>query len=105
MKPWRRHMLTGTIADRELAWPPLPLNEWRGTCETLHLWTQIAGKVRLELSPHLNHWWEVPLYVSARGLTTSPIPWGPETFEMEFDFIDHRFDIRTTWGAMKTMPL
>ena len=98
-------MATGTIVDKELAWPSLPLNEWRNTCETLHMWTQIVGKVRLALSPHMNHWWEVPLYVSARGLTTSPIPYGPETFEIEFDFIDHRFDIRTSWGAMKTMPL
>jgi hypothetical protein len=98
-------MSAETIAEKELAWPPLPLAEWRDTCETLHMWTQIVGKVRLALSPHLNHWWEVPLYVSARGLTTSPIPYGPETFEIEFDFIDHRFDIRTSWGATKTTSL
>jgi Family of unknown function (DUF5996) len=98
-------MLTGTISDKDLAWPALPLAEWKDTCGTLHMWTQVVGKVRLALSPHVNHWWEVPLYVSARGLTTSPIPHGREDFEVEFDFIDHKLDIKTSWGATKTMPL
>ncbi len=57
-------------------WPALPLEKWSDTYHTLHMWTQIVGKVRLALSPHINHWWEVPLYVSARGLNTSPIPYG-----------------------------
>ena len=59
------------------------------TCNTLHMWTQVVGKVRLALAPHLNHWWQVPLYVSARGLTTSAIPYRGSSFEIEFDFIDH----------------
>jgi hypothetical protein len=69
------------------------------------MWTQIAGKVRLELSPHINHWWEVPLYVSARGLTTSPIPYGQGIFEINFDFIDHKLDILTSSNQMKTLRL
>src|SRR5690242_21472983 len=64
------------------AWPPLPLAEWSATRDTLHMWTQIVGKVRLALSPLTNHWWEVPLYVSARGLTTSPIPYPLGIFEV-----------------------
>ena len=67
-------------------WPALRLAEWKDTRDTLHMWTQIVGKM-LALSPRMNHWWEVALYVSARGLTTSPIPYGAETFEMRFDFI------------------
>lgn len=79
------------------AWPALPLAEWRDTCETLHMWTQIAGKIRLALSPHVNHWWEVPLYISPRGLTTSPIPCAHGNFEINFDFIDHKLDIISAW--------
>ena len=70
-------------------WPALPFADWQPTCDTLHMWTQIAGKVRLALAPYVNHWWQVPLYVSARGLTTGAIPFGDRNFEMEFDFIDH----------------
>ncbi|WP_040549340.1 DUF5996 family protein [Pedosphaera parvula] len=98
-------MLTQTLSSKDLAWPPLPLAEWKDTCETLHMWTQIVGKVRLALCPHINHWWEVALYVSARGLTTSPMPYGRDTFEIEFDFIDHKIDINTSWGASKTLTL
>jgi hypothetical protein len=87
------------------AWPALPYSEWKDTCATLHMWTQIAGKIRLHFSPHVNHWWEVPLYVSARGLTTSPIPFGSGIFEMEFDFLTHRLDIRTSWGETKSIAL
>src|ERR1700688_3648394 len=68
-------------------WPELPLDAWQDTYATLHMWTQVVGKVRLALSPRVNHWWEVPLYVSARGLTTSPIPYENGIFEVEFDFI------------------
>lgn len=89
----------------EPAWPPLPLAEWQDTCATLHMCTQIVGKVRLALSPHLNHWWEVPLYVSARGLTTSPIPYPPASFEVQFDFIDHKLDILTAEGQTRTLRL
>jgi hypothetical protein len=87
------------------AWPELPLEAWQDTYATLHLWTQIVGKVRLALSPRVNHWWEVPLYVSARGLTTSAIPYGNEIFEVQFDFIEHELVIQTSWGASKTMEL
>jgi hypothetical protein len=93
-----------TIPQGE-AWPALPLAEWKETCDTLHMWTQIVGKVRLELSPHINHWWEVPLYVSARGLTTSPIPSSHGIFEINFDFIDHKLDIVTSSNQSKTLRL
>jgi len=87
------------------SWPELPLSAWQDTYATLHMWTQIVGKVRLALSPRVNHWWEVALYVSARGLTTSAIPYGDEIFEVEFDFIEHKLIIQTSWGASKTMAL
>jgi hypothetical protein len=94
-----------TISLKDHAWPALALADWKDTCATLHMWTQIVGKVRLALSPHLNHWWEVPLYVTARGLTTSPIPFGAGIFEIRFDFIDHRLDIECSWGETRTLPL
>jgi hypothetical protein len=81
------------------AWPPLPLTEWESTRATLHMWTQIVGKVRLALSAPVNHWWQVPLYVSPRGLTTSAIPAGGEIFEMEFDFAAGNLDIRKSGQA------
>ncbi|MGH9367534.1 MAG: DUF5996 family protein [Thermoanaerobaculia bacterium] len=81
------------------AWPPLPFEEWKDTCATLHMYTQIVGKVRLALSPPVNHWWHVPLYVTARGLTTSPIPYRGEIFEIEFDFLSHRLELRTGSGG------
>src|SRR5882757_5058510 len=87
------------------ALPPLPLAEWKPTCDTLHMWTQIIGKVRLKLAPLLNHWWEVPLYISARGLTTSAIPYHQGVFDVEFDFIDHNLVIRTSEGSTKTLRL
>ncbi|HWW14604.1 MAG TPA: DUF5996 family protein [Candidatus Dormibacteraeota bacterium] len=87
------------------AWPELPLAAWQDTCATLHMWTQIVGKVRLALSPRINHWWEVALYVNARGLTTSAIPYGGGIFEVQFDFIDHTLIIQTSWGASKTLVL
>lgn len=72
------------------AWPELPWRDWEPTISTLHMWIQIVGKVRLALAPPLNHWWQVPLYVTARGLTTSPIPCGDREFQIDLDFIDHR---------------
>jgi hypothetical protein len=93
------------VVDSSDAWPALPLSEWADTYATLHLWTQIVGKVRLALSPRVNHWWEVPLYVNARGLTTSAIPYGKGIFEIQFDFIDHRLDITTSRGEQKQMRL
>jgi len=93
------------LVDSPEAWPALPLSAWEDTRATLHMWTQIAGKVRLALSPHVNHWWEVPLYVNSRGLTTSPIPYGKGTFEIQFDFIDHRLEVTTSAGEKKSLPL
>jgi Family of unknown function (DUF5996) len=80
----------------ERDWPALPLDEWEDTYHTLHLWTQIVGKIRLGLTPLVNHFWNVALYVSTRGLTTSPIPYGGRTFEIEFDFVNHRLEILTS---------
>lgn len=83
----------------ETLWPELAYPEWRDTAATLQLWTQVVGKVRLALTPWINHSWQVPLYVSARGLGTSPVPAGREIFEIEFDFIQHRLLVRTSFGA------
>ena len=90
--------------DRE-AWPELPFERWRDTCVTLQLWTQIIGKIRLALTPWLNHSWHVTLYVTARGLTTSPIPYGQRTFQMTFDFIDHMLRFETSDDAQRQLPL
>jgi hypothetical protein len=87
------------------AWPELPTAAWRETCETLHLWTQIVGKIRLTRTPWLNHSWHVALYVTARGLTTSPIPDGNRTFQIDFDFIDHVLQISTSDGATRHFGL
>ena len=81
------------------AWPALPLAAWRDTYATLHMWTQIVGKTRLALAPMENHWWQVGLYVTARGLTTSPMPCGERSVEVEFDFIDHALALRTSDGT------
>src|SRR5437588_954866 len=89
----------------QVPWPELPIAAWRETYETLHLWTQIIGKIRLARSPWLNHSWHVTLYVTSRGLTTSPIPLGTETFEIEFDFIDHWLTIHTSRGAENELRL
>ncbi|HEX9281003.1 MAG TPA: DUF5996 family protein, partial [Candidatus Udaeobacter sp.] len=86
-------------------WPPLPFAEWKDTAITLHMWTQIVGKIRLVLSPWTNHSWHVTLYVTSRGLTTSPIPHGSYTFEILFDFIDHQLLIDKSDGARRTIPL
>ncbi len=86
-------------------WPPLPLEAWQDTCTTLHMWTQIVGKVRLAQAPMLNHWWQVPFYVTTRGLTTSPIPYGDVSFEISFDFLDHQLRVQTSEGAIRTLAL
>jgi Family of unknown function (DUF5996) len=91
-----------THADQ---WPSLPYAEWRDTCATLHMWTQVIGKIRLAQAPLINHWWQVPLYVTSRGLTTSPIPYGTRTFQIDFDFIDHRLVIETSDGATEGFAL
>jgi hypothetical protein len=87
------------------AWPSLPLKEWQDTYATLHMWTQIVGKIRLTQTPLENHWWNSVLYVTSRGLTTSPIPYGVRTFEIDFDFIDHRLLVRTSDGVIKSLAL
>src|SRR5438445_10763941 len=86
-------------------WPELALAEWVETRDTLHMWTQVVGKVRLALEPMINHWWQVTLYVSARGLTTSIMPTGDRGLEIEFDFVDHVLDLRATDGARRQVPL
>jgi hypothetical protein len=88
-----------------MSWPALPLEEWKDTCATLHMWTQVVGKVRLEQTPLVNHWWNVPLYVSARGLTTTAMPYGDIFFEMEFDFVDHNLVIKCSDGAAANVEL
>jgi hypothetical protein len=98
-------MIRALTSDQDQAWPALPLAEWQDTYDTLHMWTQIAGKVRLALSPHVNHWWEAPLYVNARGLTTSPIPYEGEIFEVQFDFVNDELDLVVSWGGRRTLPL
>ena len=90
---------------RDQRWPELHLSNWRTTRDTLHLWTQIAGKIRLVLTPRSNHWWNVPLYLSVRGLTTSPIPYRDGQFEMEFDFTRHQLSIATTWNGSRQIAL
>jgi hypothetical protein len=87
------------------SWPSLPLAEWKDTYDTLHMWTQVVGKIRLAQSPPINHWWQVPLYVTARGLSTSVMPYGARSFEMEFDFIDHQLNIKCDDGATRSIAL
>lgn len=86
-------------------WPALRVSDWDPTRETLHMWTQIVGKIRMTESPLINHWWEVTLYVSPRGLTTSSIPYGNRMFDLEFDFIDHVLAIHTSDGGSRTVAL
>jgi len=87
------------------ALPSLPLAEWQDTCATLHMWTQIVGKIRLVSTPLVNHWWNVTLYVTSRGLTTSPIPYGTRIFQLAFDFIAHELTVETTDGGVGRVPL
>ena len=91
--------------DHEAEWPQLTLSTWEDTRDTLQLWAQIVGKVRLALEPMVNHWWQVPLYVSARGLTTSLMHTSRGGLEIEFDFIDHVLDLRTSWGERRQVRL
>jgi len=88
-----------------MTWPSLPLEEWKDTCATLHMWTQVVGKIRLAQTPLVNHWWNVPLYVSARGLTTTAMPHGDKFFEMEFDFIEHQLVTKSSDGKIAFIRL
>ncbi|MDQ2743791.1 MAG: DUF5996 family protein [Chloroflexota bacterium] len=91
--------------DTSERWSPLPWNEWKDTCETLHLWTQIVGKAKLQLAPFLNELWEVGFHVTARGMTTGIIPTGERVFEVNFDFVDHNLFVATSDGQIKAVPL
>jgi hypothetical protein len=91
--------------EKETFWPALPFTQWAETAATLHMWTQIVGKIRLTLTPWTNHSWHVTLYLTSRGLTTSPIPYGLHTFEIHFDFIDHKLLIEKSDGASRVLPL
>jgi hypothetical protein len=86
-------------------WPVLRYADWRDTSQTLHMWTQIAGKIRLARTPWLNHSWHVTLYVTGRGLTTSPIPDGARSFQLDFDFVDHVLWLRTSDGHFRQLVL
>lgn len=86
-------------------WPSLTLNAWQDTYTTLHMWTQVIGKIRLVQTPWINHSWHVPLYLTARGLTTSTIPYGNRIFQIDFDFIDHQLRIVTSAGHAQTIEL
>jgi hypothetical protein len=93
------------LSDLPECWPSLPLESWDDTRATLHMWTQMVGKVRLALTPLVNHWWNVPLYVSARGLTTSSMPYESMVFELEFDFVDHQLVLTKSDGSVKKLAL
>src|SRR3954447_9977928 len=95
---------TGRVNRSEL-WPALPLDKWRDAYRTLHMWTQIVGKVRLKLAAPLNHWWHVTLYVSPAGLTTGPIPYAAGVFEIRFDFQKHELTVTTSEGGRFSRPL
>ena len=97
--------MTLPAAARSQAWPSLPLEAWSDTCATLHMWTQIVGKIRLTQSPWINHSWHVTLYVTARGLSTSPIPYGIRTFHIDFDFIGHQVVVQSSDGGVAGLAL
>lgn len=97
--------MSSLVAHDEGVWPALPLEQWKDTYATLHMWTQIVGKIRLALTPLLNHWWNVPLYVTARGLTTSAIPYRDRPFELWFDFLDHQLVLQTCDGSRQLLSL
>jgi hypothetical protein len=92
-------------AHDDAVWPALPADEWAATRETVHMWTQIVGKIRMSNTPMVNHWWNVTLYVTDTGLTTSSMPYGDRTFQIDFDFDDHRLGITTNVGDSRSMKL
>src|ERR1700748_2059401 len=92
-------------AEGEVKWPALEWSEWADTANTLHMWTQIVGKTRLALTPLQNHWWNVPLYVTARGLGTSAMAYGDDVLDIEFDFVVHELHLRLGSGANQVMKL
>ena len=96
---------TPSVQSFDDTWPELPFKEWGDTCATLHLWTQIVGKVRLACTPWTNHSWHVPLYVTARGLTSSLIPHGRGAFQIDFDFVEHELRVSTNSGGGRAARL
>lgn len=97
--------MNNNTADRPACWPALPLDSWRDTYATLHLWSQIVGKIRMRLTPLVNHWWNVPLYVTPSGLTTSRIPFGERSFELRLDFVHHQLVLETSDAIVKSLAL
>ncbi|HUC99065.1 MAG TPA: DUF5996 family protein [Candidatus Polarisedimenticolaceae bacterium] len=97
--------MNASIDSLPEAWPSLPLDAWRDTCAALHLWTQIVGKIRLSLSPWVNHSWHTTLYVTATGLTTSVIPYGNRSFEIDFNFLEHQLWLRSSDGRAAALAL
>jgi hypothetical protein len=93
------------VTDEDEGWPQLPWREWEPTVATLHLWLQVVGKVRMALTPPLDHWWHITLHVTARGLTTSPIPFEGRAFQVDLDFVNHRLEITDTQGGAFPMAL
>ncbi len=98
-------MNASTARTGQEMWPELPLEAWQDTYATLHMWTQIVGKVRLALTPKINHWWGVPLYVNPLGLTTSAIPYSDGDFEVQFDFVHHKLVVQTSHDTIRTLAL
>ena len=96
---------TCTLPTGTDVWPSLSLEAWRDTYATLHMWMQVIGKIRLALAPMVSHWWQVTLYVTPRGLTTSPIPYGTRLFQIDFDFLDHQLLIQTAEGGTCSLAL
>lgn len=101
----RTTLLPLSQTEREYLWPALPLQAWQETYRTVHMWMQIVGKVKLKLHPPINHWWHVAFYITPHGMTTGPIPYDRNTFEIDFDFINHQLTLSTSRGATRTMPL
>lgn len=93
------------IGSASEKWPSLPLAEWEETRATLHMWFQIVGKIKLALAARENHWWQVPLYVTARGLTTLPMPYGTRALQIDFDFLDHQLVVQAGDGGRRAVPL
>ena len=91
-----------TIHGRDEIWPALPYEAWKDTYATLHMWTQIVGKIALALAPPINHWWGVSLHVTARGIATSALPHDSRSFTMEFDFVDHELVVQASDGAAES---
>ncbi|NEV91259.1 hypothetical protein GUR47_31985 [Streptomyces tendae] len=100
-----QHSPSGSDTSNRTAWPSLRVADWINTRDTLHMWTQIVGKLRLAHAPLVNHWWQVALYVTPRGLTTSAVPYGDGAFDAEFDFVEHRLVIRSSDGASREVAL